>query len=108
MHTIYPTPGSYNDFSARNPEILDRTDRLHHLSVEMSMWRATSPDINLRTASLTLGETAIRQGIDAVLAKGGDVRVLRAWPKVGEYDVPAILTSPDLVNAIGPMSMPTV
>lgn len=91
MYTIYPTPGSFNDFSARNPEIVDRTERLHHLSLEMSMWRATSPDIDRRTATLTIGETAIRQGIDAELAKGGDVRVLRVWPKVGEYDVPAIL-----------------
>ena len=37
MYTIYPTPGSYDDFSERNPEILDRTERLHHLSIEMSM-----------------------------------------------------------------------
>ena len=91
MYTIYPTPGSYDDFSDRNPEILDRTERLHHLSIEMSMWRATSPNINLRTATLTVGETAVLEAIKDDLASGGDVIVLTVWPKVGEYEVPAIL-----------------
>jgi hypothetical protein len=89
MYTIYPNPGSYNDFKARNPEIVDHSERIRHISIETSMWRATSPDIDLTRATLSIGERAIRNQLSTISPE--DIVVLDEWPKVGGYDVPAIL-----------------
>lgn len=93
MYTIYPSPGSYNDFCDRNPEIVDLFERLHHLGNELSMWRASSPDIDLRTGytSLTIGEAKIRTDIKAAVGRGETVLRITVWPKVGDYEVPDVL-----------------
>ena len=91
MYTVYPNPGSFINFCERNPGIQDRTDILHHLAEELSMWRATSPDIDLRRATLSLGEASLRNDINEAIGRGESVDRLADWPQVGEYEVPAIL-----------------
>ena len=90
MHTIYPSPGSFNDFCGRNPD-LDPSSRIHHLANELSMWRATSPDIDMRVATLNIGEASVRQEVQSAIDRGEAVIRLVEWPSVGSYDVPVIL-----------------
>jgi hypothetical protein len=90
MYIIYPNPGSYNDFRERNPNI-EPTLRMDHISDEISMWRATSPDIDMRVATLNTGEASIRAEIADAVSRGETVLRLAEWPKVGDYEVPAIL-----------------
>lgn len=91
MFTIYPSPGSFNEFKDRNPEIVSPDEQLHHLAVELSMWRATSPDIDMRVASLNIGEARYRQDVEGAISRGETVLRLTEWPVVGGYEAPTIL-----------------
>lgn len=95
-YTIYPNPGSFNDFLERNPDFCD--DQAQSLyTQEISLFRATNPDISY--SQISPNEMAFRLEVDMARAAGAEIIEAAIWPSVGDYEVPHILQPRELTSS---------